>query len=164
MKFWNRNNKVDRDFIDNWFIDHLLGEITKGKDESAKAKNLATLQRYLEKVPPVEVDPKHMEKNSIYINFIVNGKNMPILQSDWGSSINLFCVCQERPYDFVNGVDTQMPCFNFINEFYVKPDGNSNALINQLCTDFAEYYRNHTNKQRTICRAFALTPTNASSR
>jgi hypothetical protein len=65
---------------------------------------------------------------------------------DWGSSINLFCVGQERNYDFVNGITTTQPCFNFINEFYVKPDGKSNILINQLCSDFSEYYKNHTNR------------------
>lgn len=67
---------------------------------------------------------------------------------DWGSTINLFCVCQERNFDFVRGIATiGQPCFNFINEFYVKPDGTSNIMIKELCEEFSNYYKSHQNRK-----------------
>lgn len=65
---------------------------------------------------------------------------------DWGVSINLFCVCQERNYDFVTETVSQTPCFNFINEFFVKPDTSKNILIEDLCAQFTKYYRHHQNR------------------
>ena len=66
---------------------------------------------------------------------------------DWGSSICLFCVCQERQFDFVSGTVTQQKCQNFINEFFVKPDENSNVLIKELCEQFTGYYSTHQHKK-----------------
>ena len=65
---------------------------------------------------------------------------------DWGSAISLFCVCQERNYDYVNNQTTKQPVQNFINEFFVKPDNSKNVLIKELCGNFASYYRYHQNK------------------
>ncbi|MDD4847604.1 MAG: hypothetical protein PHR53_02420 [Bacteroidales bacterium] len=66
---------------------------------------------------------------------------------DWGSSISLFCVVQERNFDFATGIATKQPVNNFINEFFVKPEGNSNILIKELCNNFSNYYRHHQNKR-----------------
>lgn len=62
---------------------------------------------------------------------------------DWGSAISLFSVSQTRNYDFVKGATTSQQVQNFINEFFVKPDGNSNVLIRELCDKFSEYYKYH---------------------
>ncbi|MDL2308889.1 hypothetical protein LJC68_10055 [Bacteroidales bacterium OttesenSCG-928-B11] len=73
--------------------------------------------------------------------------DLPIeIVPDWGSSISLFCVCQQRNYDFVGDRITGQTCQNFINEFFVKPDENSNVLIKELCGQFTEYYKHHNNK------------------
>jgi len=74
--------------------------------------------------------------------------DLPIeVVADWGSSISLFSVCQERNFDFLNGCATSRKCQNFINEFYVKPDENSNILIKELCGQLTEYYKYHNCKK-----------------
>lgn len=65
---------------------------------------------------------------------------------DWGSAISLFSVSQTRNYDFVADTATRQQVQNFINEFYVKPDGNSNVLIKELCEKFSNYYKHHKNR------------------
>jgi hypothetical protein len=78
MKFWNRNAKVNREFLEDWVVNRLLHEVTTSKDESVRAKNLATLQRYLEKMPDGSIDPVHSEKNPVYISFNINEKHIHI--------------------------------------------------------------------------------------
>ncbi len=65
---------------------------------------------------------------------------------DWGSAISLFSVSQTRNYDFVAERTTTQQVQNFINEFFVKPDGNSNVLIKELCEKFSNYYKHHKNR------------------
>ncbi len=66
---------------------------------------------------------------------------------DWGSAISLFSVSQDRNYDFVADVATRQTVHNVINEFFVKPDGNSNILIHELCSKFSNYYSKHGNRE-----------------
>ncbi len=66
---------------------------------------------------------------------------------DWGSSICLFSVSQTRSYDFAAERDTGQEVHNVINEFFVKPDGNSNVLIKELCAKFCAHYRQHANRE-----------------
>ena len=83
MKFWSKNNKIDRDFLDAWFINKLLQEITDDdKDEHAKAKNLATLQKYLQTMPAQEIDPRHIEKNNVNICFNIANQNIIINEKE----------------------------------------------------------------------------------
>lgn len=65
---------------------------------------------------------------------------------DWGSAISLFSVSQTRNYDFVADAATSRQVHNIINEFFVKPDGNSNILIKELCEKFSNYYKHQ------VCR------------
>jgi hypothetical protein len=65
---------------------------------------------------------------------------------DWGSSISVMSVSQERNYDFSAGITDKKTYQTFINEFFVKPDENKNLLIKELCNLFIEYYKTHTNK------------------
>ena len=83
MKFWNINNKIDRDFLHNIFINKLLVEITNPEaDEAAKAKNFATFEKYLRALPNEEIDPKHIEKNNINICFNINNQKFLLGEND----------------------------------------------------------------------------------
>jgi len=68
MKFFHKHAAIDRDFIEDWFLSKLMEEIASpSADEMAKAKNLATLQKHISQLPPIRIDPKHIEKNDIFI-------------------------------------------------------------------------------------------------
>jgi hypothetical protein len=79
MQLSNKYNPIDRDFLEQYFLDKLLAEIS---DPSAPAvvtsKNLATLEKYLSNLPPEKIDPKLMEKNNIYIQFNVNNQKINV--------------------------------------------------------------------------------------
>ena len=68
------------------------------------------------------------------------------LSFDWGSKICVMQVSQPRYWDFVNGCSSEQVCQTMINEFYSKPDGNDNILIDDLLGQFCKYYENH------VCR------------
>jgi len=79
IRYWNVCEKVDREWLESWFIDKLMEEIhCPGASETARAKNLGTLQKYLAINPPVPIDPKLMESNQIFIQFNVNGKTISL--------------------------------------------------------------------------------------
>jgi len=63
---------------------------------------------------------------------------------DWGSSINLFTIGQERNYNFVTKIVEPVDCF--INEFYNKPQETNMPMINQLVQQFNNYYKEHPTK------------------
>ncbi|MBR4648431.1 MAG: hypothetical protein IKO75_15090, partial [Bacteroidales bacterium] len=61
------------------FIDWLMREIADpATSDGARAKNLATLQKYLSQLPPQKIDPKLMEANQIFVQFNINNKNVAI--------------------------------------------------------------------------------------
>lgn len=83
IKFWNKNEQIDREFIEKWFVDRLLSELSSpNASKECTAKNLATLQKYLATAPPIEIDPKLMEKNQIYIQFNFNGQIQNFAEKD----------------------------------------------------------------------------------
>jgi hypothetical protein len=59
---------------------------------------------------------------------------------DWGSSISFMLVCQEN-----NLVTQKMESFNFLHEFFVKPQ-RGRVMIDDLIDEFCEYYRYHKDK------------------
>lgn len=65
---------------------------------------------------------------------------------DWGSSICLMVVDQERHWDFVSNVATEQICQTQINEFFVKPDTSPNIMVKDLIGKFIHHYRRHANK------------------
>lgn len=67
------------------------------------------------------------------------------LSFDWGATISLMTVGQERQFDFVTNLVTPYTTDNFINEFFTKPDGQK-VMIDELVDDFCEYYRFHQKK------------------
>ena len=78
-RLWNKYDRVDRDFLEGWFLDWIMKEITDpASSDSARAKNLATLQKYLSQLPPQKIDPKLMEANQIFVQFNINNKNVAI--------------------------------------------------------------------------------------
>ena len=64
---------------------------------------------------------------------------------DWGSSINLFSVGQERNYNFVTKEIEPVDCV--INEFYNKPQETNIPMINELVQQFNRYYNEHPTKE-----------------
>ena len=64
---------------------------------------------------------------------------------DWGSSINLFSVGQERNYNFVTKVVQPVDCV--INEFFNKPQETNIPMIDELVHQFNDYYKNHPTKE-----------------
>ena len=81
-RFWNVYEKIDRDFLNTWFIDTLLQAISEAEDEGVKAKNLATLQKYLEKMPPDTIDPQLMEKNTFNIQIKMGDKSITLSEGE----------------------------------------------------------------------------------
>jgi len=78
-RLWNKYDPIDRDFLEGWFLDWLMKEIANpAGSDTARAKNISTLQKYLAQLPPVKIDPKLMESNQIFIQFNINGKSMTL--------------------------------------------------------------------------------------
>jgi len=78
-RLWNKYDPIDRDFLEGWFLDWLMKEIANpASSDTARAKNMSTLQKYLALHPPVKIDPKLMESNQIFIQFNINGKEMTL--------------------------------------------------------------------------------------
>jgi len=72
--------------------------------------------------------------------------NKPIeITPDWGAKISLIEVAQESDFDFVT--NQKCRCDNNINEFFVKPDKNTDTMINLLIDRFSNYYRYHKKKE-----------------
>ena len=66
---------------------------------------------------------------------------------DWGSSICLMVVDQERHWDFnANCASPDRICQTQVNEFFVKPDTTSTVMIKELIGKFTAYYAPHSNK------------------
>ena len=78
-RLWNKYDPVDRDFLEGWFLDWLMREISDPSiSDNARAKNLATLQKFLSQLPPQKIDPKLMETNQIFVQFNINNKQVKI--------------------------------------------------------------------------------------
>jgi len=80
---------------------------------------------------------------------------------DWGSRISLFVVCQTFPKE--RAVVSESPLYEpepsfsgeylyQINEFFAKPDGGSNALIEEICGRFCAHYAAHRNRTVILYR------------
>ncbi len=84
IRIWNPHHKLDRDFLDTVFVNALIKEITDPNAEpDAKAKNLATLQRYIAAMPQEPMDPMMMEKHDIYIQLNINGSTINVPTDKW---------------------------------------------------------------------------------
>jgi hypothetical protein len=82
-RLWNVAEKVDRDFIEGWFVDTLLKEISNpGASEAVRAKNLQTLGAWLKAQPPVEIDPHLIERNQVNIIFQTDNRQVIYSEAD----------------------------------------------------------------------------------
>ena len=76
---WGSYIDVSRDFLETFFIDRLLSEITNPNNrEDTRCKNLATLQKYISEKRDENVDPRLMEQNNVFIQFNVGDKNFTL--------------------------------------------------------------------------------------
>ncbi len=76
---WGSYVDLKRDFLETFFIEKLIDEISDSDaSEVVRAKNLATLQKHLESMPEQKVDPKLMEKNTVYLQININGRMVPL--------------------------------------------------------------------------------------
>ncbi len=77
---WGNYIDFKRDFLETFFLDKLISEISSpNSTEAIRAKNLATLQKYLESMPESNIDPHLTESNNVYIQVNVGNKsfNLP---------------------------------------------------------------------------------------
>lgn len=82
---WGSYMDASKEFLESFFLDQLLSEISNpDASESIKAKNLATLQKYLESMPDKAIDPKLMEANNVYIQFNLGEKNFAMSEEMLG--------------------------------------------------------------------------------
>lgn len=82
-RLWNLSEKIDRDFLESWFLNTLLKEISNpGASEAVRARNLQTLGAWLKSQPPVEIDPHLMERNQINIIFNTDNRQVNISESE----------------------------------------------------------------------------------
>ena len=84
IRIWNPGNQLERDFLNTVFLTALLKEIhRKDSDAASRAKNLATLQRYLAEMPQDPMDPSMMEKHTINIQLNINGSTITVPADKW---------------------------------------------------------------------------------
>ena len=84
IRIWNPTERLDRDFLNTVFLNALLKEIhSEDSDAATRAKNLATLQRYLSEMPQDPMDPTIMEKHTINIQLNINGNTITVPADQW---------------------------------------------------------------------------------
>lgn len=76
---WGDYLGIKREFLEIYFLQRLISEIEKpGADEGAKAKNFATLQKFIEHQPAERIDPHLMEANTINIQVNLGTKSFTL--------------------------------------------------------------------------------------
>lgn len=79
---WSNFIDCRREFVETFFIERLMSEITNEKlSDNARAKNLATLEKYLSSMPEQKVDPKLMESNTVNIQVNIAGQKITLPES-----------------------------------------------------------------------------------
>lgn len=65
---WGDYLGIKREFLEVYFLQRIITEIERpGADESARAKNFATLQKYIEKQPADSIDPHAFDARTVNI-------------------------------------------------------------------------------------------------
>ena len=84
IRIWNPGDRLERDFLNTVFLQALIKEIySEDSDAATRAKNLATLQRYLSDMPQDPMDPTIMEKHTINIQLNINGSTITVPADKW---------------------------------------------------------------------------------
>ena len=82
-RLWNITDKVDRDFLEAWFIDRILAELTRpDATPQSTAQNLKTVKDYILAMPPVQADPRLMEKNAVNITLNIGGHSATFTEEE----------------------------------------------------------------------------------
>jgi len=85
VNFWSKRNKYDRDYIDAFLVTVLTEKISNPDiPEHVKARHVATLEKMHSNIPPQEIDPQHIEKNTINMNFNILNKSFIINETGFG--------------------------------------------------------------------------------
>ena len=90
-------------------------------------------------------DAKQLENPDCRFDLDCDPSRTLELTPDWGSSINLFSIGQERNYNFVTKEIEPVDCV--INEFFNKPQETNIPMINELVQQFNHYYKEHPTKE-----------------
>lgn len=78
---WGSILDINQQFCETFFLNQLMKEISNPNAKASdKAKNLATLQKHLQNMPPPDIDPALMESNTIVLQFNLGEKNFQIPQ------------------------------------------------------------------------------------
>lgn len=78
---WGKIQDFNSEFLKVFFLDQLMREISNPRSKpETKAKNLATLQKYLADMPQSVVDPSLKEQNQIVIQFNLGEGNFQLPQ------------------------------------------------------------------------------------
>ncbi len=73
---WGDYIDCKREFLETFFLERLMKEITDPRvSDSVRAKNLSTMQKYLERQPADHIDPKVMESNTVNIQINLGNKS-----------------------------------------------------------------------------------------
>lgn len=84
IRIWNPGDRLERDFLNTVFLQAIIKEIySEDSDAATRAKNLATLQRYLADMPQDPMDPSMMEKHTINIQLNINGSTITVPADQW---------------------------------------------------------------------------------
>lgn len=84
IRIWNPGDRLERDFLNTVFLQAIIKEIySEDSDAATRAKNLATLQRYLADMPQDPMDPTIMEKHTINIQLNINGSTITVPADKW---------------------------------------------------------------------------------
>ena len=116
---------------------HMLGQVYYNAADSSRLLELARSTNFA--YSDSDLDDSAFDRDC--------DPSAPIeLGFDWGSSICVMIVDQERHWDFAANASSQQICQTQINEFFVKPDTSTGVMIKELIGKFIHYYRNHANK------------------
>ena len=78
-KTWGNWIDASKEFLCAFFINAIMADISDPKvSDTVRAKNLATLGKYIASMPDKTIDPKLMEANKVYIQINVGEGNYNI--------------------------------------------------------------------------------------
>lgn len=84
IRIWNPMNRMDKDFLTTVLLNGLVNEIySEDSDAASRAKNLATLERFLSNMAQEPTDPELMEKHTINIQLNINGNTITVPADQW---------------------------------------------------------------------------------
>lgn len=127
--------------IMNWIIDKVEDcyyYIDNQKHVYYDASNDSFIRDYAENT---NWDFNKLEKHDSRMDLDCDASKALEIVPDWGSSICLFSIGQERNYNFATKIIEPVDCV--IKEFYAKPDESEDVVIDDVVDQVCEYYQHH---------------------